>query len=57
MVVHGELVHSPPVALALDGQRAHVFVVTVGPLITGLTRSGSVVIAMHTAGAFCALSA
>jgi hypothetical protein len=57
MVVHGELVHSPPVALALDEQRAHVFVVTVGPLITGLTRSGSVVIAMHTAGAFCALSA
>jgi hypothetical protein len=41
MVVHGTLVHSPPVALALDEQRAHVFVVTVGPLITSLTRSGS----------------
>ena len=41
MVVHGRLVHSPPIALAPDEQRAHVFVVTVGPLITTATRSGS----------------
>ena len=40
MVVHGRLVHSAPIALAQDEQRAHVFVVTVGPLITTATRSG-----------------
>ena len=41
MVVHGRLVHRAPIALALDEQRAHVFVVTVGPLIRTATRSGS----------------
>ena len=41
MVVHGRLVHSSPIALALDEQRAHMFVVTVGPPITITTRSGS----------------